>query len=166
MEGLKKRPLVALLAPVEGPKPLLAPMEGPKPLLAPMKGPKQRKFWSDEMIKVLLDKCIEEMKSTGRNGTSLHKQSWASISANGDDQWTNTEIGESASVSAASASRPPASRASAIRERVGALNMDDDPLVDVAVHVDDDDDDGNSRAHKINDELRPKKKSKDLPCYG
>ncbi|GKC56060.1 Myb/SANT-like domain, harbinger transposase-derived nuclease domain protein [Tanacetum coccineum] len=245
-------------------------MEGPKKcplfaLLAPMEGPKQRKFWSDEMIKVLLDKCIEEMKSTGRNGTSLHKQSWArlgrvfkekfniefnqkdikngfdnlkakyvgwlylknksgnlynpdtkmfnltqeewddfkqihkratslqskplpysdlckivfqSISAKGDGQWTNTEIGASASVSATSASGPSASRASAsrasasrasasgastIREHVGALNMDDDPLVDVDVDVvddDDDDDDGNSRAHKIHDEVRPKKKAK------
>ncbi|GJS72659.1 Myb/SANT-like domain, harbinger transposase-derived nuclease domain protein [Tanacetum coccineum] len=202
------------------------------------------------------DKCIEEMNSTGMNGTSLHKQSWArlgrvfkekfnidfnqkdikngfdnlkakyvgwlylknktgnlynpdtkmfnltqeewedfkkihkraaslqskplpysdlceivfqSISANGDGQWTNTEIRASASVSAASASGPSASEASAsgasasgasvIRERVGALNMDDDPLVDVVVH-DDDDDDGNSRAHKINDEVRPKKKAK------
>ncbi|GJX29050.1 Myb/SANT-like domain, harbinger transposase-derived nuclease domain protein [Tanacetum coccineum] len=198
MEGPKKCPLVALLA----------SMEGPKPLLAPMEGPKQRKFWSDEMIKVLLDKCIEEINSTGMNGTSLHKQSWArlgrihkraaslqskplpysdlceivfqSISANGDGQWTNTEIRASASVSAASAFGPSASEASAsgasasgaskasasgasaIRERVGALNMDDDPLVDVAVHVDDDDDDddGNSRAHKINDEVRPKKKAK------
>ncbi|GKA48375.1 Myb/SANT-like domain, harbinger transposase-derived nuclease domain protein [Tanacetum coccineum] len=55
MEGPKKCPLVALLA----------SMEGPKPLLAPMEGPKQRKFWSDEMIKVLLDKCIKEMNSTG-----------------------------------------------------------------------------------------------------
>ncbi|GJW41989.1 Myb/SANT-like domain, harbinger transposase-derived nuclease domain protein [Tanacetum coccineum] len=223
-----------------------------------MEGPKQRKFWSDEMIKVLLDKCIEEMKSTSRNGTSLHKQSWArlgrvfkekfniefnkkdikngfdnlkakyvgwlylknktgnlynsdtkmfnltqeewddfkqihkraaslqskplpysdlceivfqSISANGDGQWTNTEIGASASVSAtsvygpsasrastsrASASRALASGASTIRERVGALNMDDDPLVDVAVDVvndDDDDDDGNSSAQKIHDEV-------------
>ncbi|GKE42738.1 hypothetical protein Tco_1470022, partial [Tanacetum coccineum] len=140
----KKCPLVALLAPMEGPKPLLAPMEGPKP---------------------------------------LHKQSWArfikerhlfnqSISANGDGQWTNTEIRASAFVSATSASRPSASRASAsgasasgataIREHVGVLNMDDDPLVDmvVDVDVDDDDDDGNSRAHKIHDEVRPKKKEK------
>nr|GEY52417.1 myb/SANT-like domain, Harbinger transposase-derived nuclease domain protein [Tanacetum cinerariifolium] len=207
------------------------------------------------MIKVLRDKCIEEMNSTGRNGTSLHKQAWArlgrvfkekfnidfnqkdikngfdnlkakyvewlylknktknlynsdikmfnltqeewedfkryihkratslqskplpysdiceivfqSISANGDGQWTNTEIGVSASVSAASASRASASGASAseasasgasnIRERVGSLNMDDDPLVDVVVYVDDD---GNSRAYKINDEVRPKKKAK------
>nr|GFA63382.1 myb/SANT-like domain, Harbinger transposase-derived nuclease domain protein [Tanacetum cinerariifolium] len=69
MEGPKKRLLVSLLALIEG----------PKPLLAPMKGPKQRKFWSDEMIKVLLDKCIKEMNSTGRNGTSLHKQSWARL---------------------------------------------------------------------------------------
>ncbi|GKC53411.1 Myb/SANT-like domain, harbinger transposase-derived nuclease domain protein [Tanacetum coccineum] len=69
MKGPKKRPLVALLA----------PMEGPKPLLAPMEGPKQRKYWSDEMIKVLLDKCIEEMKSMGRNGTSLHRQSWVRL---------------------------------------------------------------------------------------
>ncbi|GJY01239.1 hypothetical protein Tco_0359391 [Tanacetum coccineum] len=88
-----------------------------------------------------------------------------SIFANGDGQWTNTEIGASASTSEASASGPlasgaSASGASAIRERVGALNMDDDPLVDVAVDVDDDDDDGNSRAHKINDEVRPKKKAK------
>ncbi|GKC54189.1 hypothetical protein Tco_1076934 [Tanacetum coccineum] len=90
-----------------------------------------------------------------------------SISTNGDGQWTNTEIRASASVSAASASGASASGAlasgaSAIRERVGALNMDDDPLVDVAVHVDDDDDDddGNSRAHMINDEVRPKKKAK------
>ncbi|GJZ64487.1 Myb/SANT-like domain, harbinger transposase-derived nuclease domain protein [Tanacetum coccineum] len=180
MEGPKKRPLVALLA----------LMEGPKPLLAPMEGPKQRKFWSDEMIKVLLDKCIEEMNSMGMNGTSLHKQSWAryrfikerhlcnlnhysdlyeivfqSISANGDGQWTNTKIGRLRQC-LASTSWPShlvhASGASAIRERVGALNMDDDPLVDVAVHVDDDDDDddGNSRAHKINDEVRPKKKAK------
>ncbi|GKA60005.1 hypothetical protein Tco_0759318 [Tanacetum coccineum] len=100
MEGPKKRPLVALLA----------PMEGPKPLLAPMESPKQRKYWSGEMIKVLLDKCIEEMKSTGRNGTSLHI-----ISANGDGQWTNTEFGASASVSAASASGPSASGASGSR---------------------------------------------------
>ncbi|GKB81390.1 hypothetical protein Tco_0948285 [Tanacetum coccineum] len=35
MEGPKKGPLVALLA----------PMKGPKPLLAPMEGLKQRKFW-------------------------------------------------------------------------------------------------------------------------
>ncbi|GKE98921.1 hypothetical protein Tco_0022272, partial [Tanacetum coccineum] len=51
-----------------------------------------------------------------------------------------------------------------ISEHVGALNMDDDPLVDVAVAVvvddDDDDDDGNSRIHKIHDEVRPKKKTK------
>ncbi|GKD14332.1 hypothetical protein Tco_1198739 [Tanacetum coccineum] len=69
----------------------------------------------------------------------------------------------------ASASRPSASRASAsrasaygslaIRERVRALNMDNDLLVDVAID-DDDDDDGNSRAHKIHDEVRPKKKAK------
>ncbi|GKA21510.1 hypothetical protein Tco_0701499, partial [Tanacetum coccineum] len=212
MEGPKKRPLVALLALMEGPK--------------------QRKFWSDEMIKVLLDKCIEEMNSTDiKNGfdnlkakyvgwlylknktgnlynpdtkmfnltqeewedfKKIHKRAaslqskplpysnlceivFQSISANGDGQWTNTEIRASASVSAASASGPSASGASAsgasasgtlasgasaIRERVGALNMDDDPLVDVAVHVDDDDDDGNSRAHMINDEVRPKKKAK------
>ncbi|GJV33030.1 Myb/SANT-like domain, harbinger transposase-derived nuclease domain protein [Tanacetum coccineum] len=86
-------------------------------------------------------------------------------------QWciimTNTgqEFGASASVSAASGastSGASASGASAIREHVGALNMDDDPLVDVAVAVDDDDDDddGNSRAHKIQDEVRPKKKTK------
>ncbi|GKB52822.1 hypothetical protein Tco_0903575 [Tanacetum coccineum] len=90
-----------------------------------------------------------------------------SISPNGDHQWTNTgqEFGASASVSAASGastSGASASGASAIREHVGALNMDDDPLVDVAVAVDDDDDDddGNSRAHKIQDEVRPKKKTK------
>ncbi|GJS84421.1 hypothetical protein Tco_0750962, partial [Tanacetum coccineum] len=99
--------------------------------------------------------------------SDLYEIVFQSISANGDGQWTNTKIGASASVSAASASGPSASGAStsgasAIRERVGALNMDDDPLVDVAVHVDDDDDDddGNSRAHKINDEVRPKKKAK------
>ncbi|GKG23339.1 hypothetical protein Tco_0391375, partial [Tanacetum coccineum] len=76
-----------------------------------------------------------------------------SIFANGDGQWTNTEIGASASTSEASAFGPLASGASAfgasaIRERVGALNMDDDSLVDVAVDVDDDDDDddGNSCA--------------------
>nr|GEY32238.1 myb/SANT-like domain, Harbinger transposase-derived nuclease domain protein [Tanacetum cinerariifolium] len=129
MEGPKKRPLIALLAPMEGPK--------------------QRKFWSDEMIKVLLDKCIEEMNSTGRNGTSLHKQPSArlggdfkqihkraaslqskplhysdlceivfqSISVNGDGQWTNTQIRASASVSATSASRPSTSRASASGHR-------------------------------------------------
>nr|GEX28434.1 hypothetical protein [Tanacetum cinerariifolium] len=146
MEGPKKRPLVALLA----------PMEGPKLLLASMEGPKQRKYCSDEMIKLLLEKCIEEMKLTGRNGTSLHKQSWArlgwiqktaaslqskrlpysdiceimfqSISANGDGQWTNKEFGASAFVSAASASgtsasealayEASASRSSAITERV------------------------------------------------
>ncbi|GKE03880.1 Myb/SANT-like domain, harbinger transposase-derived nuclease domain protein [Tanacetum coccineum] len=235
-------------------------MEGPKQhtlvaLLAPTEGPKQRKYWSDEMIKVLLDTCIEKIKLTGRNGTSLHRQSWVrlgkvfkdkfaidfnkkdmkngfdnlkakyvgwlylknkteniynsntkmfnltqeewddfkqihkratflqskplpysdlceivfqSISANGDGQWTNTELGTSVSVSAASTSGPSASRpstsgastygASTIRERVRALHMDDDPLVDVA--VDDDDDDGNSRAHKIHNEVQPKKKTK------
>nr|GEW78872.1 putative harbinger transposase-derived nuclease domain-containing protein [Tanacetum cinerariifolium] len=161
----KKRPLVALLA----------PMEGPQPLLAPMEGPKQRKYWNDEMIKVLLDKCIEEMKSTGRNGTSLHRQSWARLGKafkekfnidfnqkdikNGFDNLKAKYFGASASVSGPSASGPSASGASAIRERVGALNMDDDPLVDVAVDVDDDDD-RNSRAHKIHDEVRPKKKAK------
>ncbi|GKD15037.1 hypothetical protein Tco_1199444 [Tanacetum coccineum] len=74
---------------------------------------------------------------------------------------TGQEFGASASVSAASGES--ASGASAIREHVGALNMDNDPLVDVAVAVDDDDDDdddGNSRAHKIHDEVRPKKKTK------
>nr|GEU51197.1 hypothetical protein [Tanacetum cinerariifolium] len=88
-----------------------------------------------------------------------------------------SSIGGSVSVSATSASKPSASGASAsgalasrastsgtsvIRERVGVLNMDNDPLVDVVVHVDDDDDDddGNSRAHKINEEVRPKKKAK------
>ncbi|GJW81048.1 ribonuclease H-like domain-containing protein [Tanacetum coccineum] len=109
MEGPKKRPLVALLA----------PMESPKPLLAPMEGPKQHKYWSDEMIKVLLDKCIKEIKSTV--GMTL-----ACISSLG------LEIGVSASVSAASAFGPSASgalasRASAIGERVRALNMDNDP---------------------------------------
>ncbi|GKE64820.1 hypothetical protein Tco_1518981, partial [Tanacetum coccineum] len=88
-----------------------------------------------------------------------------SIFANGDGQWTNTEIRASASAFEASASGPltsgeSTSGASAIRERIRALNMDDDPLVDVAIDVDDDDDDGNSRAHKINDEVRPKKKAK------
>ncbi|GJU49594.1 putative nuclease HARBI1 [Tanacetum coccineum] len=170
-------------------------------LLAPLEGPKQRKYWSDEMIKVLLDTCIEEMKTTGRKSTSLHKQSWVrlgrihtsagslkskplpyfdlceivfqSIYANGDGQWTNTgqEFGAFAYVSVTSAFGPSTSWASTsgasvygapiIRERVRVLNMDDDPLVDVAID-DDDDDDGNSRAHKIHDEVRPKKKSKDL----
>nr|GEW93308.1 myb/SANT-like domain, Harbinger transposase-derived nuclease domain protein [Tanacetum cinerariifolium] len=60
--------------------------------------------------------------------------------------------------SASEASEASASGASAIRERAGALNMDDDPLVDVAVV--NDDDDGNYRAHKILDEVRPKKKAK------
>nr|GFB49007.1 hypothetical protein [Tanacetum cinerariifolium] len=70
--------------------------------------------------------------------------------------WTNTEFGAYVPVSAASTSGPSAFRASAsrastsgasasgaptIRERVGALNMDDDPLVDVVVDDDDDDDD-------------------------
>ncbi|GKB71117.1 Myb/SANT-like domain, harbinger transposase-derived nuclease domain protein [Tanacetum coccineum] len=196
MEGSKKRPLPALPAQVQGPKP--------------------RKFWSDDMIKVLLDTCIEEMKTTGRNGTSLHKKSWVrlgqvfkdkfaldfnqkdmkngfdnlkskyihkraasfqskplpysdlceivfqSISANSDGQWTNTELGtpstSGASASGASISRASAYGASTIRERVRALHMDDDPLVDVA--DDDDDDDGNSRAHKIHNEVQPKKKTK------
>nr|GFC21799.1 myb/SANT-like domain, Harbinger transposase-derived nuclease domain protein [Tanacetum cinerariifolium] len=67
-----------------------------------------------------------------------------------------------ASTSGASASKASASGASAIWERVRALNMDDDPLMDVAIDVvdDDDDDNGNSRAHKIHDEVRPKKKAK------
>ncbi|GKD49691.1 hypothetical protein Tco_1278667, partial [Tanacetum coccineum] len=127
MEGSKKRPLPALPAQVQGPK--------------------LCKFWSDDMIKVLLDTCIEEMKTTGRNGTSLHKKSWVRLG----------QFGASASVSAASGAST--SGASAIREHVGALN---DPLVDVDVAVDDDDDDddGNSRAHKIHDEVRPKKKTK------
>ncbi|GJS68769.1 Myb/SANT-like domain, harbinger transposase-derived nuclease domain protein [Tanacetum coccineum] len=59
MEGSKKRPLPALPAQVQGPKP--------------------RKFWSNDMIKVLLDTCIEEMKTMGRNGTSSHKKSWVRL---------------------------------------------------------------------------------------
>nr|GEV18558.1 hypothetical protein [Tanacetum cinerariifolium] len=138
-------------------------MECPKPLLAPMEGPKQRKYWSDEMIKFLLDKCFEEMKSTGRNDTSLHRQSWVRYKFIKERHLCNrNQFGASASVSVTSASEPStsgasASGASAIRERVGALNMDDDPMVDVAV---DDDDDGNSRVHKIHDKVRPKKKVK------
>ncbi|GKC56637.1 hypothetical protein Tco_1084235, partial [Tanacetum coccineum] len=55
-----------------------------------------------------------------------------------------------------------ASGASAIKERVISLNMDDDSFFNVAV---DDDDYGNSHVHKILDKVRPKKKSKDLSCY-
>nr|GEV35920.1 hypothetical protein [Tanacetum cinerariifolium] len=77
-----------------------------------------------------------------------------------------TRVWGSASVSAASTSRPSSSRpsasgpsasrpsvsgASTIKEGVRALNMDDDPLVDVAIG--DDDDHGNSRAYKIHDEV-------------
>ncbi|PWA91003.1 myb/SANT-like domain, Harbinger transposase-derived nuclease domain protein [Artemisia annua] len=204
----------------------------------PMEGPKQRKNWTNEMIKVLLETCIEEMQTTGRNGVSLYRSSWVrlgrvlkdkfdmdftqkemkngfdnlkakyigwlylknktgniynpqtkmfnltpeqwedfkkihkragslqsnplpyqelceivfqSISPNGDGQWINSE-GSGASGSATSASG-----ASAVRERVGAIDIDDDPLVDVDI---DDEDDGNSRTHRLHDEVRPKKKAK------
>nr|GEY89482.1 myb/SANT-like domain, Harbinger transposase-derived nuclease domain protein [Tanacetum cinerariifolium]GEY90249.1 myb/SANT-like domain, Harbinger transposase-derived nuclease domain protein [Tanacetum cinerariifolium] len=126
------------------------------------------------MIKVLLDTCIEEMKLTGMNGTSLHRQSWVRL-GKAIDIWASTS---GASASRPSASRPSTSgpsasgalasrasaseastyRASTIRERVRELDIDDDPLVDVA--VDDDDDDGNSLAHKIHDKVQPKKKAK------
>ncbi|GJX83686.1 cytochrome P450 CYP749A22-like protein [Tanacetum coccineum] len=46
--------------------------------------------------------------------------------------------------------------ASAIKERVGALNIHNNPLVDAAI----DDDDGNSRTQRIHGEVRPKKKAK------
>nr|GEX04163.1 hypothetical protein [Tanacetum cinerariifolium] len=90
-----------------------------------------------------------------------------SICANDDGQWTNTGFEAFAalafgpSTSRASATRASAYGASTIRERVGALNMDDDPLVEVVVAIDDDDgDDENSHAHNIHDEVRPKKKAK------
>ncbi|GKF52466.1 hypothetical protein Tco_0159376 [Tanacetum coccineum] len=119
-----------------------------------------------------IHKRVASLKFKPLPYSDLYEIVFQSIYANGDGQWTNTKIGASSFVSAASASGPStsgasasgasASGASAIRERVGALNMDDDPLVDVAVHVDDDDDDddGNSHAHMINDEVRPKKKAK------
>nr|GEX24102.1 hypothetical protein [Tanacetum cinerariifolium] len=142
MKSLQKRPLVALLA----------PMEGPKPLLAPMEGPKQCKYLSN------IHKRGASLQSKPLPYSDLCEIAFQSIFANGDGQWTNTEIGESVSVSATSASEALASRASAygastsgapdIRERAEAFNMDDDPLVVVAVGVDDDDDDdddGNSR---------------------
>ena len=44
-----------------------------------MEGPKQRKNWSNEMIKVLLETCIEEMQTTGRNGISLYRSSWVRL---------------------------------------------------------------------------------------
>ncbi|PWA39581.1 myb/SANT-like domain, Harbinger transposase-derived nuclease domain protein [Artemisia annua] len=51
----------------------LAIMEGP------MEGPKQRKNWTNEMTRVLLETCIEEMQTTGRNGTSLYRSSWVRL---------------------------------------------------------------------------------------
>nr|GEU69167.1 hypothetical protein [Tanacetum cinerariifolium] len=131
--------------------------------------------YEDAIVQIL--KRAASLQSKPLPYSDLCEIVFQNISTNGDGQWTNTEIRVFASVSAASASRPSASgasvsrasisgasisRASAIRERVGALNMDDHRLVDVVVHVDDDDDDddGNSRAHKINDEVRPKKKAK------
>ncbi|GJQ91643.1 hypothetical protein Tco_0002782 [Tanacetum coccineum] len=101
MEGPKKRPLVALLA----------LMEGPKPLLAPMEGPKQRKYWSNEMIKI--HKRVASLQSKPLPYSNLCEIVFQSISANGDGQWTNTEFGASGSVSAASASGPSASGPSA-----------------------------------------------------
>nr|GEY55319.1 myb/SANT-like domain, Harbinger transposase-derived nuclease domain protein [Tanacetum cinerariifolium] len=73
---------------------------------------------------------------------------------------TSEASASKASASRASTSGASASGASAIRERVKALNMDDDPLVDVDVDVDNHDDnaDGNSRTYKIHGEVRPKKK--------
>ncbi|GJX11505.1 Myb/SANT-like domain, harbinger transposase-derived nuclease domain protein [Tanacetum coccineum] len=179
MEGSKKRPLPALPAQVQGPKP--------------------RKFWSDDMIKVLLDTCIEEMKTTGRNGTSLHKKSWVRLGQvfkdkfaldfnqkdmkNGFDNLKSKYVGWLYLKNKTGNIYNPDTKmfnltqeewedfkqgigiwGIGISEHVGALNMDDDPLVDVAVAVvvddDDDDDDGNSRAKRIHDEVRPKKKAK------
>lgn len=47
--------------------------------IATMEGPKSRKNLTNEMIKVLLDTCIEEMKTTGMNGVSLYRSSWVRL---------------------------------------------------------------------------------------
>ncbi|GJZ53865.1 hypothetical protein Tco_0608750 [Tanacetum coccineum] len=95
----KKRPLVALLA----------PMEGPKPLLAPMESPKQRKYWSGEMIKVMDQYRVgssASVSAASASGPSASGASGSRASASG------------ASTSRASASRASASGALAIMERV------------------------------------------------
>nr|GEX19250.1 myb/SANT-like domain, Harbinger transposase-derived nuclease domain protein [Tanacetum cinerariifolium] len=114
-----------------------------------------------------IHKRAASLKSKPLHYSDVCEIVFQSICANGDGQWTNTEFGASAasafgpSTSRASATRASAYGSSTIRERVGALNMDDDPLVDVVVAIgDDDDDDGNSRAHNIHDEVQPKKKAK------
>ncbi|PWA64081.1 myb/SANT-like domain, Harbinger transposase-derived nuclease domain protein [Artemisia annua] len=169
-----------------------------------MEGPKPHKNWSNEMIKVLLDTCIEEMKTTGRNGVSLYRLSWVRLGRvlkdkfgmeftqkemkNGFDilkekyvgwlylknktgniynsqtkmfnltpkQWEDFKKANSER-SGASRSATLASGASGMWEPVGAININDDPLVDVDI---DDEDDGNSRTQRIHDEVRPKKKAK------
>ncbi|GKD48632.1 reverse transcriptase domain-containing protein [Tanacetum coccineum] len=46
---------------------------------ATMKGLEERKNWSNDMIKVLLDTCIEEFDTTSRNGSSLYISSWVKL---------------------------------------------------------------------------------------
>ncbi|PWA46615.1 hypothetical protein CTI12_AA505140 [Artemisia annua] len=126
----------------------------------PMEGPKQRKNWTNEMTKVLLETCIEEMQTTGRNGTSLYRLSWVRLEGSGasaSGASASRPSASGASASQASASRASVSGASAIRERVGALTIDEDPLVDVDI---DDEDYGNSRTQRLHGEVRPKKKAK------
>ena len=36
----------------------------------------EKKQWTNEHLKCLLDTCIEEVKSVGRKGLSLQKDSW------------------------------------------------------------------------------------------
>ncbi|PWA73348.1 myb/SANT-like domain, Harbinger transposase-derived nuclease domain protein [Artemisia annua] len=122
-------------------------------------------------IWVQLHKRAGSLQSTLLPYLELFEIVLQSITTNGDGQWTNSE-GSGASASGASASRPSASGASAsrasasrasvsgasaIRERVGALNIDEDPLVDVDI---DDEDYGNSRTQRLHGEVRPKKKAK------
>lgn len=44
-----------------------------------MQCPKQCKYWSNEIIKILLDARIEEMNTIGINGASLYRQFWVRL---------------------------------------------------------------------------------------
>ena len=40
-----------------------------------------RMKWTNEQIKVFLEACIEDVNTMGRNGGSLHKETWVKVAA-------------------------------------------------------------------------------------
>ncbi|XP_076939611.1 L10-interacting MYB domain-containing protein-like [Bidens hawaiensis] len=39
----------------------------------------EKQQWSNKQIKCLLETCIEEINTVGKNGLSLHRDSWANV---------------------------------------------------------------------------------------